>query len=333
MAIFMIAVAAIGQEEEAKPSEACAKYAPVALPAEAQSVVTPKAAPGCASYKSYRGIGRLVNYGEARACAWQERAAQKADLGQNEKEPIAWFVGGSLILADIYYNGAGVAVDKPLAMRFACEADDTMAQLMMDDLAKPSGPQYAHKPFEFCDYATTTFAMNFCGEYQQEIADDRRGREYERLKVAMTSEQRATFDRLLVAERAYIEAHASEVYQGGTIRGIRTMGSQEILEKLFHGEVMQLERRQWPTIQQAQIDGSDATMAQEYRAAQGRIRAQPKDEFNEDVTAEGLLNAQRAWLKYRNAWSAFAKARYPEHAAAISAEITLDRYRLLKTIP
>jgi hypothetical protein len=29
----------------------------------------------------------------------------------------------------------------------------------------------------------------------------------------------------------------------------------------------------------------------------------------------------------------FARLLYPEHAAAVRAEITLDRYRLLKTIP
>jgi hypothetical protein len=98
------------------------------------------------SYRSYRGIGRPVNYSEARACAWQERLAQKADLGQSREEPIAWVVGGALILADIYFNGAGVKRDIPLAMRFACESEEGMATLALPDIAKLNGLPRAHRP-------------------------------------------------------------------------------------------------------------------------------------------------------------------------------------------
>jgi hypothetical protein len=44
-------------------------------------------------------------------------------------EPIVWAVGGSLILADIHFNGAGVKHNIPLAMRFACESEEGMAKL------------------------------------------------------------------------------------------------------------------------------------------------------------------------------------------------------------
>ena len=98
----------------------CSAYASVPLPAAAANATAPKTPPACASYRSYRGIGRPVNYAEARACAWQERLAKQADLGQNLKEPTAWVVGGPLVLADIYANGAGVPRNLPLAMRFAC---------------------------------------------------------------------------------------------------------------------------------------------------------------------------------------------------------------------
>jgi hypothetical protein len=41
---------------------------------------------------------------------------------------------------------------------------------------------------------------------------------------------------------------------------------------------------------------------------------------------------EETWEKYRDAWVSFARLRYPHAVAAIRAEITLDRYRLLKTI-
>ena len=117
----------------------CSAYASIPLPAEAENALAPKTPPACASYRSYRGIGRPVNYSKARACAWQERLAQQADLGQNQKEPTAWVVGGSLILADIYFNGAGVKRNIPLAMRFACESEEGMAKLALPDIAKLNG--------------------------------------------------------------------------------------------------------------------------------------------------------------------------------------------------
>ena len=50
----------------------------------------------------------------------------------------------------------------------------------------------------------------------------------------MPAEQRAAFEKLLAAQDAYIKAHASEVDQGGTIRVIRTIGSEGILKNLFY---------------------------------------------------------------------------------------------------
>ena len=126
-----LATAADGQTTPGELPADCSAYASIPLPAEAEKAPVPKTFPACASYRSYRGIGRPVNYSEARACAWQERLAQKADLGQNREEPTAWVVGGSLILADIYFNGAGVKRNIPLAMRFACESEEGMATLAL----------------------------------------------------------------------------------------------------------------------------------------------------------------------------------------------------------
>ena len=311
----------------------CSAYASVPLPAEADNVPVPKAYPACASYRSYRGIGRPVNYDEARACAWQERLAQKAQLGQNPAEPSAWVVGGSLILADIYVNGAGVERNVPLAMRFACESEEGMAMLALPEIAKLNGALPAHGPFEFCDYAATTFTMNFCSGYAAEIADDRRRRDYDSLKLSMTQSQQAAFDKLLAAEHAYIEAHASEVYQGGTIRDIRTLGSQRILENLFHAEVIQFEHREWPVLSDRKIAAANGLLQHEYEVKLQQLGNVSKEDFDDGaVTAGELSKAESAWEAYREAWVAFARLRYPAAVAAIRAQITLDRYRLVKTI-
>ncbi len=328
-----LATVAVGQAKSAELPEDCSAYASIPLPAEAEKVPIPKTSPACASYRSYRGIGRPVNYSEARACAWQERLAQKGDLGQNQNADISWVVGGSLILADIYFNGAGVKRDIPLAMRFACESEEGVATIALPDIAKLNSSPRAIGIFEFCDYAATTFTMNFCSGYKSEIDDARRSRYYNSLKSSMTPEQQAAFEKLLAAQNAYIEAHASEVDQGGTIRVIRTVGSQDILKDLFHTEVVHFERKKWPALSSNQISTADALLHREYEKELQQLQKQTKEEIDEGaVTAGNLSSVEETWQTYRDAWVAFARLRYPAAVAVIRAEVTLDRYRLLKTI-
>ncbi|MGC2210205.1 MAG: lysozyme inhibitor LprI family protein [Candidatus Korobacteraceae bacterium] len=328
-----LANSAVGQSAPDEPSEACSAYASIPLPAEAEKAPIPKTSPDCASYRSYRGIGRPVNYSGARACAWQERLAQKADLGQNQKEPAAWVVGGSLILADIYFNGAGVKRNIPLAIHFACESEEAMAWNALPDIAKLNDSPRPHEPFEFCDYAATTFTMNFCFSYASEIEDNRRSRYYDSLKSSMTPEQRATFETLLAAQNAYIEAHAAEVYHGGSISSIRTIASQGILKDLFHTEVVHFERKKWPALSDNQITMADGLLNREYKKELQQLGTQTEEEIDQgDVAASDLSSVEKTWETYRDAWVAFARLRYPAEVAAIRAEITLSRYRLLKTI-
>jgi hypothetical protein len=311
----------------------CSAYASIPLPAEATSAVVPKASPDCASYRSYRGIGRPVDYAGARACAWQKRLAQKADLGQSQEQPAAWIVGGSLILADIYFNGAGVQHNIPLAMHFACESEEGMATLALQDIVKSRGSPVAHGRFEFCDYAASTLTMNFCSGYKSEIEDDQRNRYYNSLKSSMTPEQQAAFEKLLAAQNTYIEAHASEVDQGGTIRGIRTIGSQSILKDLFHTELVHFERKKWPVLSDDQIQRTDALLRHEYEKKLQQLRTQTREAIDRGaVTAGQLSNVEETWETYRDAWVVFARLRYPAAVVAIRAEVTLARYRLLNTI-
>ena len=332
MGMFGVHIA--GQDNPAGLSSDCTVYKSVPLPLEAENSPTPKSFPACASYRSYRGIGLSIDYEKARACAWQERNAQQAELAQNEKVPVAWVVGGSLIFADIYVNGAGVNRNIPLAMRLACESEEPMAALAAPDIGKlTTGPARANKHFEFCHYAATTLTMNFCTSYENEIRDDQRNTYFRSLKKSMSEQQEVAFEALLRARKAYIEEHSSEVYQGGTIRGIRTMSSQEILESLFLSELVHFEEKRWPTLSPKEIDGVNALLTGEFERKVEQLKKKNKDDIDEGaVTAENLSRVEECWEKFRNAWTTFASSRYPSQSSAIRAQITLDRYRLVKTI-
>ena len=149
----------------------------------------------------------------------------------------------------------------------------------------------------------------------------------------MPPEQQAAFEKLLAAENVYIEGHASEVDQGGTIRAIRTVGSQRILKELFHTELIHFEHKKWPVLSDHQIKMADALLSREYAKTLQQLRTQTKELIDQGaVEADGFSSVETTWEKYRDAWVAFARLRYPSAVAVIRAEITLDRYRLVKTI-
>src|ERR1700733_777518 len=150
--------------------------------------------------------------------------------------------------------------------------------------------------FEFCDYAATTFTMNFCSGYVSEIADERRSRYYNSLKSSMTGDELAAFATLLAAQNAYIEVHASEVDQGGTIRVIRTVGSQRILKDLFHTDVVHFEGKKWPVLSESQITTADALLHREYVKKLQQLRTQSKESIDQgSVTADHLSSVEETW--------------------------------------
>lgn len=312
----------------------CSAYASVPLPAEANVVPGPKTAPDCASYRSYRGIGRSVDYTKARACAWQERLAQMANLGQNQKEPIAWVVGGSLILSDIYLNGAGVERSISLALRLACEFDEGMAELAMSDIAKPDRSADADGKFELCDYAASTLTMSFCTAYSFEVEDDQRSRYYASLMPSMNQHERTAFDELLSAHDAYADSSVLEVNQAGSFRSLRTLEFQRTVKETFHADLVLFERDEWPSLSAKQIATANALLQREYTRTLQRLRNQARDSLDEGVvTADDLIKVQSAWKTYHDAWVRFARRRYPEAVEKIRAKISIDRHRLLENIP
>jgi uncharacterized protein YecT (DUF1311 family) len=208
-----------------------------------------------------------------------------------------------------------------------------MAELALPEIAKLKSPPLRGEPFEFCEYAATTITMNFCSSYASKIEDERRSGFYESLKSSMTQKQRVAFERLLAAKDAYIEAHAFEVDQGGSIRGVRTIGSQNILKRLFHKELVRFERKKWPVISANQIQRADGLLQREYEKTIQRLRKRSKEEIDQGaVSAEHVFAVQQVWGAYRDAWVQFARVLYPAAVDAIRAQITLDRYRLLKTM-
>jgi uncharacterized protein YecT (DUF1311 family) len=295
------------RDTEAQIKAKCEKYLLTPLPAEATAVAAPKKWPECDSYKSYSGIGTKVDYVAARRCAWAERLAFQADL--EPRYTVASIVGGSAMLSVLFANGEGVEQNLLLAGRFACEAG--IGHGLKDIEAVPSNPIQAGKKFKYCGEAYTTFEMNYCAAYDSEIAAQKREDVLASFSSRWPKDQQEAFKLLEHVKENYVEAHGrGETYMGGTIRALRENGVEERQRDKFLAAVQAFEGGHLPHGSASDYAKADAALNLLYRKAVAVAEAH-KLEDEGAIQPEGIRNAERAWLKYRDEWVAFAKLHYP----------------------
>ncbi len=319
------------EDTDAATRAKCEEYLKVPLPEEAAQVNARAKWPGCDSYKEYSGIGTAVDYAGSRACAWQERPAKLADLGPRYTK--ASVLGGAAMLAVLYANGEGVKRDFQLALRFACEAGGAPAEIRIriehleSMRAKPSDPS---SKFEFCDDITSGFMEGFCASYGSEMADQKRYEKIRQLKAGMTEGQRQSFNVLVKAQEAYSRAHAKgEIDLSGTARAMLQIDAEQTLAEDFLEALKSYESSsRFPSGTTNEYRDADSQLNSVYRQAIADAEAH-RAEYGA-IQPEGVRSAERAWLKYRDAWIAFAGLRYPR----VTAEswltlLTKDRTSIL----
>lgn len=252
----------------------------------------------------------------ARQCAWSERLATQAGL--EPRYTVASVFGGSAMLAVLYANGSGVERDIPLALRFACEQGWAPAEFEgrighLESLR--GGP--ANSSFGYCDDITSGFMMGFCADYDSEIADQKRAESLNALISHFTPAERLAFDNLRKSVEAYAVAHAGEIDLSGSARGMFEIEAQETLRDDFIAALQAFEQGKLPHGSAAQYSQADARLNSAYRqACSDAEKNKGEYGYGGAVQPGGIREAERAWLKYRDAWVAFAKLRYPSVPAA-----------------
>ena len=311
-------------EEQIKAK--CEKYLQTPLPAEASAIATPKTWPECNSYKLYSGIGTKVDYATARKCAWFERLAIKADI--EPRYTVASVVGGSAMLAVLYANGEGVEQNIPLAGRFACEAG--IGHGLKDIEALPPSPVQAGKEFKYCDEAYTTFEIGFCAGWDSEIQDQSRLSSIHRLSAMWPVAQRDALLALVKTNDIYSSAHANrEIDLSGSGRAIWQFNAEWLLREQFMTALKAFEQGQLPHGSGDDSAHADTDLNRAYHKAINMAEA-GKSGYGA-IQPEGIRNTERVWLKYRDAWIAFAKLHYP--TISVYSWLTLltnDRIAVLK---
>jgi uncharacterized protein YecT (DUF1311 family) len=330
--VFAWAAQLPAQLEDASPDTQakCAQYLKAPLPPEAAQVAQPKTWPDCNSDELYSGIRGKIDYAAARKCAWSERLA--IQNGVRSRYNDASVFGGSAMLTVLYANGEGVKRDIPLALRFACEAEGAPAEISIrlkhleSLIAKvPAGGT----KFSFCDDITSGFMEGFCAANESELADRKRAEQLSEISAAMNSIQREAFAQLIKDEETYARAHAGgEIDLSGTARAMYQIDAEETLRDDFLAALQSFEAGRYPSGSAQVYRDADARLNSAYRKAMGDAEEHKKDYGA--VQPEGIRDAERAWLKYRDAWVAFAKLRFPSvPSEAWLVLLTNDRTSIL----
>lgn len=278
-----------------------------------------KALEGCDSEALYYGIGMPADPVKARQCAFLE--AETEDYG----DPFA----GRAMLMTIYANGVGAARDLDVAAHLACrtwwapaEADARVLRLAR---AKTEG--WTGTDFHYCDEATSGHVGGQCAGHAARIARAERAVALAALTAGWTGRERTALTALQAAHEAYSEAHASgEIDMTGTLRLAFWHRAKEKRAEELLGALQRLESGAGPGAQ-ADLAAADAALNAAYRNVMG-------GEFLDSpgsVTPQGVRDAQRAWLRYRDAFLAFAALKWPDvPQRALAAWLTEQRTVVLE---
>jgi uncharacterized protein YecT (DUF1311 family) len=264
----------------------------------AKTLVLPKptAAPdkGCDSQALYYGIGRPADFSAARACALAHLTGTDSPMD------------GPAILANIYANGSGVPRDYDKAIAYACQIDAAPAE-MEGRIAhlvalKAKGP--GTTPFDVCDDITSGLMMGFCASRDSDIAAAKREAKIDALARDLGEGHKAALKTLRAAAGAYANAVAdNEVDLSGTARGALSIGARDEANDAFATTLQAALAGELAAATPADLAAADKAL----NAAYAKVMALKDMSGLGTVDKAGIKKTQRAWLAYRDAFTAFAK--------------------------
>jgi uncharacterized protein YecT (DUF1311 family) len=233
------------------------------------------------------------------------------------------------MLSMLYANGDGVERNLPLALRFLCEAYPTRTAIQNLETRR-NDPKAASGAFDLCDDAGDTFMIGFCAGRDSEIQDEKRNQFFRRLSVGWSLVQRQALFALVRTEETYSTAHArGEIDKSGSGRAVWELDAEAELRERLKAALEACEKGELRGGLTADLSGADLELNQLYKKAMANARA--GEAGYGAVQPDGVRDAERAWLKYRDAWVTFARLRYP--AISVEAWLTLlthDRVSILQ---
>ena len=248
----------------------------------------------CASVDAYFGFDGAVDPVKARKCAY-------AEIDRGARAPIA----GKAILMMVYANGRGVARNFDVALKLACSIGDAPGDAagrvhQLDRLKKAN---WAGNNFSICDHSSGRELYEQCAILQERFDKRERNSQFNELTHSWSGPQVKAFHAF--------RSEAERFYQVQASNGVNLEGTFEVQEEAFllNGlltTLQQFERGELPKYSAVELRKAEA----EESAAYARTQTGKETRWG-TVTRQGVSRSEEAWRRYRDAWIAFGKKRYP----------------------
>ncbi len=283
-------------------------------PPAADAPTPAEAAPlaDCSSEALLFGIGVPADPKAARLCAWIETKnadPQVTDFG---------FTGDRTLMI-LYADGFGVTRNLDVATALACRAGGAPAEVdaRVRHLARLKSENWTGTDFSLCDDAATGLMRGICADHGQLVARSDRARAFAALSARWSPAERAAFAPLKRAEAALADARGQgESDPSGPDREAVTVRAEDDQERAFAALLSDAEAGRVASASPAEAQAAESALDDAARALAARTPAPPRTPVGAPtraaaVTSAGLATGERAWARYRDAWLAFAKVRYP----------------------
>jgi len=226
-------------------------------------------------------------------------------------------------LAEAYANGERVKRNAKTAIALLCHSSDVPAELesTVDALYETKDDAKLDEPFRFCDYVTSGMSGARCAADEEAANTEKRDDEVRALMKDWSAPQKQAYAKLRKAADAFFEERSSaEVDQSGTARTQMSISERGELEDAFLAILRDLEARRYPPA--GDFKKADGALNETYAKL---LKPGALGDWS-TVKAEGVRKTQRLWIRYRDAWAALAKVRYPKLATdALEARLTDER--------
>ncbi len=270
---------------------------------------------GCKSEDLYFGFPGQPDFEKALKCAYVEMD------GGNTHQPF----GGKTILMMLYANGRGVARNYDLAIKLACEIPGAPGDVAgtVHELLRYKESKWQGNNFSICDHSGGRYMYGQCAllDYRFEHAD--REKKLDEMAAKLTPAETKAFEGLRRAAAAFFKIQAAK---GQDLTGTFEIQEVGFQERTMLASLEQFEQGDLPKFAPVDAAKADAEMKEKYEQCLTR-----KFGPNRTVTAEGIKEAQQAWLPYRDAWVKFGTTKYPKvSATAWRTWITQQRTAVLQ---
>ena len=275
---------------------------------------------GCSSEALYYGIGRSPDPVRARQCAFLERTARNNGMSD---------FSGDVMLMTIYANGIGAERNLDLAIALACRIDGAPAEIdgRVKHLAALKAEHWTGHDFSLCDDATSGYLGGVCTAHDAAIADAKRKQQFAALTAGWSEAEKNALATLQKAEKAFADELAGkEVDQSGTLRAAFSIDEEQKQQQDLLDMLSSLAAGTAPAYNAQQFEAADAKLNDVYQ----KVQRSANPNWG-TVTKDRIRRFKRAWLRYRDAWVAFAKVKYPAIAStSISTWLTEKRAAMLE---